>query len=107
MIKNLNQLKNTLKEGSRFEIIDHCRPECIGQLREITKANTQGFYSIIVCNPEHKTNSSNGGKGPVLWWNKAPFWKFENGICYFYDNNKVHTKAHLLIAFKLYEKEAA
>ena len=30
MIKNLNQLRRTLREGTQLEILDHCRPECIG-----------------------------------------------------------------------------
>ena len=33
MIKNLNQLRRTLREGTQLEILDHCRPECIGQIR--------------------------------------------------------------------------
>ena len=45
MIKNLNQLRRTLREGTQLEILDHCRPECIGQIRNITLVNTQGFYS--------------------------------------------------------------
>ena len=47
MVKNLNQLKKSLKTGTRFQITNHCRPECVGQLREVTVSNTQGFYSIF------------------------------------------------------------
>ena len=43
MIKNLNQLKKTLKKGTCFEIIGHCREEFVGQKRMVTVANTQGF----------------------------------------------------------------
>ena len=39
MIKNLNQLRRTLREGTQLEILDHCRPECIGQIRNITLVN--------------------------------------------------------------------
>lgn len=49
MIKNLNQLRRTLREGTQLEILDHCRPECIGQIRNITLVNTQGFYSTVGC----------------------------------------------------------
>ena len=45
MIKNLNQLKRTLRPGVRLEVTGHCRPSCIGQLREVTWVNTQGFYT--------------------------------------------------------------
>ena len=34
MIKNLNQLKRRLRPGTRLEVTGHCRPGCIGQLRE-------------------------------------------------------------------------
>lgn len=50
MIRNLNQLKKSLKTGTRFQITNHCRPECVGQLREVTVSNTQGFYSILAWN---------------------------------------------------------
>lgn len=42
MIKNLNQLKRRLRPGTRLEVTGHCRPGCIGQLREVTWVNTQG-----------------------------------------------------------------
>ena len=45
MIKNLNQLKRALRPGMRLEVIGHCRPGRIGQLREVTWVNTQGFYT--------------------------------------------------------------
>ena len=51
MIKNLNQLRRTLREGTQLEILDHCRPECIGQIRNITLVNTQGFYSTVANQP--------------------------------------------------------
>lgn len=47
MIKNLNQLKRALRPGMRLEVIGHCRPGCIGQLREVTWVNTQGFYKFF------------------------------------------------------------
>ena len=51
MIKNLSQLKKELAPGAKFEILEHTRPECVGQTREINIANTQGFYSIIPGEP--------------------------------------------------------
>lgn len=62
MIKNLNQLKKTLKKGTCFEIIGHCRKEYVGQKRMVTVANTQGFYSIIPDDPENKITLANNGK---------------------------------------------
>ena len=61
MIKNLNQLRRTLREGTQLEILDHCRPECIGQIRNITLVNTQGFYSTVANQPDASANRGNGG----------------------------------------------
>ena len=71
MIKNLNQLRRTLREGTQLEILDHCRPECIGQIRNITLVNTQGFYSTVANQPDASANRGNGGRGPILWWGRA------------------------------------
>ena len=65
MIKNLNQLRRTLREGTQLEILDHCRPECIGQIRNITLVNTQGFYSTVANQPDASANRGNGGRGPM------------------------------------------
>lgn len=107
MIKNLSQLKKSLKAGTRFQITGHCRPECIGQLREVTVANTQGFYSILPDEPDSKTSTCNGGKGSVLWWSKAPFWDFSDGICGLYDSDTNHTGDCLIISFRVLGEEAA
>ena len=56
MVKNLNQLKKTIKKGTCLEILVHCRPEFTGQKRRVTMANTQGFYSIVPDEPEHKVS---------------------------------------------------
>lgn len=55
MIKNLNQLKRTLKENMLLEITGHCREECVGEIRRITKVNTQGFYSTVT-SPSDRIN---------------------------------------------------
>jgi hypothetical protein len=77
MIKNLSQLKKALKAGATFEITAHCRPDCIGQQRQVTKANTQGFYSILPAEPQSKTSLANGEKGSWLGWSNAPFWSLK------------------------------
>lgn len=68
MIKNLNQLKRALRPGMRLEVIGHCRPGCIGQLREVTWVNTQGFYTKTLNPPNPKLNAANEGRGVILWW---------------------------------------
>ena len=107
MIKNLSQLKKSLKVGTRFQITGHCRPEYIGQLREVTVANTQGFYSILPNEPDNKTSKCNGGRGSVLWWSKAPFWNFSDGVCSIYNSDTKHTEDYLIMAFRVLGEEIA
>lgn len=105
MIKSLSQLKRTLKAGDQIEIVAHCCQEYTGTLRRITLANTQGFYSMTVGRVD-KTTTANEGKGSVLWWSKAPFWSFENGLCSIYNSDKLHDADHLILSFRLLDKQA-
>lgn len=79
MIKNLNQLKRTLRPGVRLEVTGHCRPSCIGQLREVTWVNTQGVYTKTLNPPDPRINAGNDGRGAILWWGAARTWEFEDG----------------------------
>ena len=106
MIKNLNQ-RRTLREGTQLEILDHCRPECIGQIRNITLVNTQGFYSTVANQPDASANRGNGGRGPILWWGRAAHWQFADGVCSVFDSEQKHTEEELVMSFRVLEKEAA
>ena len=106
MIKNLSQLKKILKTKPRLEIIDHCRLDRIGQIRRVTLVNTAGFYSIMEGQPEHEVSRANNGLGSVLYWSKAPFWGFQNGICSLYDSDKEHSEEHVIMAFRVLEDTA-
>lgn len=97
MIKNLNQLRRTLREGTQLEILDHCRPECIGQIRNITLVNTQGFYSTVANQPDASANRGNGGRGPILWWGRAAHWQFADGVCSVFDSEQKHTEEELVM----------
>ena len=103
MINNLSQLKKALIVGAEFEIVAHCRPECVGSTRRINYVNTIGFYSVIPDEPNCKVSLANYGKGSFLGWSRAGFWKFENGVCALYDSDKDQTPKHLIIAFTLKE----
>lgn len=107
MIQNLSQLKRRMKAGTVFEIVGHCGPEFIGQKRQVTLSNTQGFYSVIPDEPQSEISLANGGKGLVLWWSKARFWSFENGCCSLYDSDKEHTERHLIMSFRILSEGAA
>ncbi len=107
MIKNLNQLKKAMKENPRFQIIAHCRKECIGEIRQVTQANTTGFYSAVAGDPEDWTRTANQGLGLILWWNRAPFWSFQDGVCSVYDSDTTHTEDHLIMAFRILDEQEA
>ena len=107
MIKNLNQLKKAMKGNPRFQIIAHCRKECIGEIRQVTQTNTTGFYSSVTGNPEDRTCTANHGLGLILWWNRAPFWSFQDGVCSAYDSDTTHTEDHLSMAFRILDEQEA
>lgn len=104
MIKNLSQLKKALKAGTTFEITAHCRPECIGEHRYVTKANMQGFYSIIPDAPQSRTSKANNGLGSWLHWSSAPFWMFGGGFCALYSSNREQDSKNLIVAFRVTEE---
>lgn len=106
MIKNLNQLKRILRPGARLEVTGHCRLECIGQLREVTLANSQGFYTKILNPPEPRINAANNGRSSILWWGPASAWSFKDGVCSSY-MGQVKTPENLIIAFRILDEEAA
>ena len=106
MIKNLSQLKKTLTPGRDFEILAHCRPECVGERRRVNIANTQGFYSIIPDDPTSRVTTANCGKGSWLSWSKAPFWEIQDGEAALYDSDEHHTPEHLIIKIKVEEGAA-
>ena len=96
MVKNLSQLKKALRAGSQFTVINHARQECIGEQREVTYANTQGFYSIVPSNPNCRTSLAN----------KAPFWEFQDGVCSLYASDTKREDNYLIMSLQV-TKEAA
>jgi hypothetical protein len=102
MIQNLSQLKKKLIAGAKFIVAEHCRIECVGQLRMIKVADTTGFYSIFPDEPDNKINYANNGKGSYLRWSKASFWDFkDDGICRLYSSDKEKTGEHLLLGIQV------
>ena len=100
MVSNLSQLKKAFANKPEFKILDHCRPECIGQIRKVNVVQTNAFYSIIPSEPESDETLANDGKGMWLKYPKAKFWKFENDVCsiYFNDNERA---GNLIMSFTL------
>ena len=106
MIQNLSQLKKAIKAGVRFEIIDHCRIECIGEIRRVTLANTQGLYSVVDGQPDHAISKGNDGRGAILTWENAGSWEFRDGLCTQYFTHEAHTAENVAISFRILEEAA-
>lgn len=100
MIKNLSQLKKYFATRPEFEVVAHCRPECVGETRKVNVCDTTGFYSIIPSNPNAKATLANNCKGSWLGWSKASFWKFENNVASIYSSDKL-TPDSLILSMKL------
>ena len=101
MIRELN-----FGRYAALEVTGHCRPGCIGQLREVTWVNTQGVYTKILNPPDPRINAANDGRGSIMWWGAASTWSFEDGVCSSY-MNQTKTAETLIMAFRVLDEEAA
>lgn len=62
--KNLAELKRYIKLGTEFKATRHkYHPDIVGLTRVVTKVQTNGFYSKIKDEPDHRFSDCNGGKG--------------------------------------------
>lgn len=102
MINNLSQLKKAFNNKIKFEVVEHCRPECIGQIRQVNVTQSNGFYSIIPSEPNSKATQANGGKGSWLEYGKASFWRFKDGLCSVFINDN-HKPENLILSFRIIE----
>lgn len=71
-IKNLAQLKRTIKPGMQFEITDHTRSECIGERRVVTGVTTVDFTSRKL-----DENGEPTGKDIHMEFDRAKNWNFD------------------------------
>ena len=100
MINNLSQLKKAMQKGAKFRILNHKKPECIGEIRTVNVVQTNGFYSYVD-NPNHKSYLANDGKGLWYAYGKASDYEFDNGKISMYRNfNQVH---ELVMTIKMME----
>lgn len=79
-VKNLAQLKQSLKKGRTFRILHHQKSERIGLLCVVNKVQTNAIYSVIKDRPEHPYSTCNGGKGVRLQFDKAAHYEFGTTI---------------------------
>ena len=92
-VTNLNQLKKALVEGAKIEVVEHFyHPECSGQIREVTKVQTNAVFIKPIARRNGELNekdmkwvNANEGKGSYMPFGKACQWSFCNGIIQYYD----------------------
>lgn len=94
-VNSLSELKKVLIAGSKFIVISHRKPELIGQVREVTKVQTNAVYTIIPDNPDHPYSKCNGGKGSRMDFDKVNHYEFGDTIKWF--NLPVGTENNTLI----------
>ena len=81
MIQNLSQFKKAMKEGKRFQIIEHFNfPERNGEIRKPNVVQTNGMYTILPENPDNELNKANKGRGSWIAFGKASDYTFCNGL---------------------------
>ena len=77
-IKNLADLKRHIKLGTELVATEHrYHPDIVGLTRVVTKVQTNGFYSKIKDQPDHKWSTCNHGVGFWSPFNKAGAYRFE------------------------------
>ena len=93
-VRNLSQLKKAFKENHLFVIMNNPNfPDRTGQIRIISKLQSNGFYSKVFNDPANELNTKNRGLGSWLDFGKSDNWNFsDNGICTNYLISKDGTK---------------
>lgn len=94
-IKNIAGLKRALQVGVVIKTINHQKPELVGSLRQVTKVQTNGVYTVILGQPEHKWSKCNGGLGSWMGYSKPKNYVFGETIKWF--NHPIGTAENNLI----------
>ena len=80
-IKNLAHLKRVLQEGTEYKILMHkSHPEGIGLIRKVSYLQSNGVYSKIKDQPNHKYSIVNHGKGIFMKFEKASRYVFGDTV---------------------------
>ncbi|WP_288533598.1 LPD25 domain-containing protein [uncultured Ruminococcus sp.] len=100
VVKNLAQLKRTVKVGMEFEITDHTRPECVGEKRIITGVSTVDFTSRKL-----DETGEPYGKDIHMDFGKAKNWNFdENELTAYLEDGSLLMQFHFVEPEMLTEK---
>lgn len=80
-IKNLAHLKRVLQEGAEYKILMHnSHPESVGLIRKVSYVQTNGVYSKIKDQPNHRYSIANHGKGFFMGFEKASRYVFGDTV---------------------------
>ena len=100
VVKNLAQLKRTVKAGMEFEITDHTRPEYVGEKRIITGVSTVDFTSRKL-----DETGEPYGKDIHMDFGKAKNWNFdENQLTAYLEDGSLLMQFHFVEPGMLTEK---
>lgn len=78
--KHRADLMRHISVGTEIVATAHAyHPDLIGLIRVVTKVQTDGFYSKIKGQPEHKWSTCNHGRGFFTPYSKASFYRFNGG----------------------------
>lgn len=86
-IKNLADFKRHIKVGTELKATFHkYHTDIVGLTRVVTKVQTNGFYSKIKDQPNHKWSTCNYGKGFRTDFEKAEFYRFSGSTIQLLDS---------------------
>ena len=103
-IKNLADLKRHIKLGTELVATAHqYHPDIVGLTRVVTKVQTNGFYSKIKDQPDHKWSTCNHGMGFWSPFNKAGAYRFTESTIQVLNTRK--NDSSVLYEMELYDNE--
>ena len=103
-IKNLADLKRHIKLGTELVATAHqYHPDIVGLTRVVTKVQTNGFYSKIKGQPDHKWSICNQGMGFWSPFNKARAYHFTESTVQVLNTRK--NDGSVLYEMELYDSE--
>ena len=103
-IKNLADLKRHIRLGTELVATAHqYHPDIVGLTRVVTKVQTNGFYSKIKDQPDHKWSTCNHGAGFWSPYNKAGAYRFTGTAIQVLNTRK--NDGSVLYEMELYDSE--
>lgn len=103
-IHSLAALKRAIKPGTEIIATYHSKhPDTVGLVRVVTEVQTNGFYSKIKDQPDHKYSDCNHGRGFRTDYEKASYYQFDGTTVRVLDAMK--GDGSVIMEFEVYEPE--